>query len=95
MKNIICGKIYVTDKFILFKNENNFNFKNIKYIFHSNQKEITFNNKIILMRFSEIDEIITRKLIEIHRKNKKYEERMIRYYESKKTKEKFKNWSGD
>ena len=63
VKNIICGKIYVTDKFILFKNENNFNFKNIKYIFHSEQKEITFNNKIILMRFSEIDEIITRSFL--------------------------------
>ena len=60
VKYIICGKIYVTDKFILFKNENNFNFKNIKYIFHSEQKDITFNNKIVLMRFSEIDEIITR-----------------------------------
>ena len=63
VKNIICGKIYVTDNFILFKNENNFNFKNIKYIFHSDQKEVTFNNKVIIMRFNEIDEIITRSFL--------------------------------
>lgn len=62
-ENIISGKIYVTDKFILFMNENNFNFKNIKYIFHSDQKEIKYNKKLILIRFSEIDEIISRSFL--------------------------------
>ena len=59
-KNIVFGKIYVCDEFILFKNGNNFDTQNLLYIFHSYINEITFNKKIIIMQYKDIEEIITR-----------------------------------
>ena len=66
IKNIICGKLYFTDIFILFKNENKFDFKNLDYIFHSEKREITYNNKIILIKYNEIEEIISRTFLYNH-----------------------------
>ena len=59
-KYIIFGKIYICDKFILFKNENSFDDKNIEFIFHSNKNEIVFNKKIIIIKHKDIEEIIIR-----------------------------------
>ena len=77
IKNIIFGKIYICDKFMYFKNENNFDDTNLSFIFHSEKKEIFLKEKIIIMQFEDIEEIITRtfsynlQAIEIFLKNGK------------------------
>ena len=60
---IIVGKIYLNNKFILFKNEDKFDSSNLLYIFHSESKELTFNKKIIVIQYKEIEEIITRSFL--------------------------------
>ena len=60
IKAINVGKLYICKQFILFKNENNFNDNDLNYIFHSDIKEIEYNNKIIVIYHKDIDEIFTR-----------------------------------
>ena len=77
VKHIIFGKLYIFDKFILFKNKNNFDDKNMEFLFHSIKNEIVFQNKIVIIKHKDIEEIITRafayknQAIEIFLKNGK------------------------
>ena len=63
VKGVNIGIIYACKQFILFKNENNFDYKNLDFIFHSAQEEIEYREKIIVIYYEDIEEIITRSFL--------------------------------
>ena len=73
VKNIILGEIIFYPSFMIFKNliksENEKIFReyftSLKYIFSSDEKEIQFNDKMILINYDEIDEIFNRSFVYI------------------------------
>ena len=63
---IICGNIYLKDNIMLFINDNNIKNeygKNIKYLFCSITDDIKDIDKIILIKYKDIKEIIIRRYI--------------------------------
>ena len=64
--NIICGNIYMNEQVIYFINNNEVKKeckKNIKYLFCSMVDDIKLENKIIIIKIKDIEEIISRRYI--------------------------------
>ena len=64
--NIICGNIILMDYFLYFINDNEIikqYGKNIKYLFSSIINDIKQKNKIIIIKYKDIQEIISRRYI--------------------------------
>ena len=61
-KSIICGKICLKNKYILFENVTNFDENNLDYILNS-RDGISFDKKIIIINYTDIEEIIIRTFV--------------------------------
>ena len=64
--NIICGNIFLKEKILLFLNDNEIikeYGKNIKYLFGSIREDIKIKNKIIIIKYKDIKEILIRRYI--------------------------------
>ena len=63
---IVCGNIILKEKLLLFLNDNNIQKeygKNLKYLFSSIREDIKNQNKIIIIKYKDIKEIIIRRYI--------------------------------
>ena len=65
IKQTIFGQIDLYEKFIIFKNKDNFGdfSTSINYIYSNNINEVTLNKKIIIINYNEIEEIIKRAFV--------------------------------